>query len=381
MTKDKKTKIEYTDKRPDWVPENAGDEFAVRVMKGVESGNPAIPGQTSKHKVPRSAAKNKLSVDDHIDGVLKDDRGILAQSITLVESNSLKHIEKAQEVIKKILPYTGKSVRVGITGVPGVGKSTFIEALGTDLCKKGHKVAVLAIDPSSAKTRGSILGDKTRMELLSREKNSFIRPSPSGGTLGGVTRKTRETIMLCEAAGFDVILIETVGVGQSEITVRSMVDFFMLLMLPGGGDELQGIKKGIMEMSDLLVINKAEEDNFAIVTSTLQNYKMALHYIQPATEGWTTEVLKTSALNSVGIDEVWATVLKFIETTKKSGILQQRRKDQVVEWVMSMVENELLQKFYNEPAVAAVLPGIKENVRSGKTPPTKAVREILDKFL
>ncbi|MDA3843968.1 MAG: methylmalonyl Co-A mutase-associated GTPase MeaB [Candidatus Kapabacteria bacterium] len=381
MTKDKKSKIQYTDKRPDWVPENAGDEFAARVMIGVESGNPAIPGQTSEHQAPHSAAKNKLSVDDHVEGVLKDDRGILAQSITLVESNSLKHIEKAQEVIKKILPHTGKSIRVGITGVPGVGKSTFIEVLGTDLCKKGHKVAVLAIDPSSAKTRGSILGDKTRMELLSREKNSFIRPSPSGGTLGGVTRKTRETIMLCEAAGFDVILIETVGVGQSEISVRSMVDFFMLLMLPGGGDELQGIKKGIMEMSDLLVINKAEEDNFAIVTSTLQNYKMALHYIQSATEGWTTEVLKTSALNSVGIEEVWAKVLEFIETTKKSGIHEQRRKDQVVEWVMSMVENELLQKFYNEPAVAALLPGIKENVRSGKTPPTKAVREILEKFL
>ena len=248
--------------KPDWVPENAGKEFTTSVMAGVDGGHDGIPGQSSvavplKNK-PR---RRQLTIDEYVAGVLAGDRNVLGQAITLVESNAQAHFDMGQEVLRQLLSHTGNSIRVGITGVPGGGKSTFIEALGLHLCAQGHKVAVLAVDPSSTVTRGSILGDKTRMELLSRDLRAFIRPSPSGGTLGGVARKSRETILVCEAAGFDVILVETVGVGQSETTVRSMVDFFLLLMIAGAGDELQGIKKGIMELADALLVNKADGDN------------------------------------------------------------------------------------------------------------------------
>ncbi len=284
--------------KPDWVPENAGSEFTTSVMTGVEGGHDGIPGQASI-AVPRRAVprRRRLTVDEYVAGVLAGDRNIVAQAITLVESNAPAHFEMGQEVLRQLIPSTGNSIRVGITGVPGAGKSTFIEALGLQLCEQDNKVAVLAVDPSSTVTRGSILGDKTRMELLSRDLRAFIRPSPSSGTLGGVTRKSRETILICEAAGFNVILVETVGVGQSETTVRSMVDFFLLLMLSGAGDELQGIKKGIMELADALLVNKADGDNKIRANAAKADYNRALHYLAPATKGWHTRAYTCSAAN------------------------------------------------------------------------------------
>jgi len=245
---------------------------------------------------------------------------LLARAITLIESNSPKHMELAQAVLQRILPYSGNSIRVGITGVPGAGKSTFIEAVGCSLCQKGHKLAVLAVDPSSSITRGSILGDKTRMENLSREKNAFIRPSPSGGTLGGVTRKSRETLLLCEAAGYDIILVETVGVGQSEITVRSMVDFFLLVVLTGAGDELQGMKKGVMEIADAILVNKADGDNKQKAEMVKVDYDRMLHYLRPATEGWQTKAYTCSAITGAGIPELWQVIHTFREKMMENHV-------------------------------------------------------------
>ena len=274
----------YDTYRPDWVPEDGGSQFSCRVMTGVEGVKDGA-GTTGTAKAP---ARQKLTLDDYERGILEGNRMILSRAITLIESNAPKHFDPAQELVQRVLPHTGGAIRVGITGVPGVGKSTFIEALGCTLCQEGHKVAVLAVDPSSSVSGGSILGDKTRMEYLTREPRAFIRPSPSSGTLGGVTRKSRETLLLCEAAGYDVILVETVGVGQSETTVRSMVDFFMVLVLTGAGDDLQGIKKGIIELADAIVVNKADGDNRRKALVTRADYEQILHYLRPATEGWTT---------------------------------------------------------------------------------------------
>ena len=304
--------------KPSWVPEEENDKFACRVMYGVTGGHEGTPGVTvdKKDKVAPAIKRRKLEVDDYVEGVLKCDRAILSRAITLVESNAAAHFETAQQVIQKLLPYTGKSTRVGITGVPGAGKSTFIEALGTNLCRGGHKVAVLAVDPSSTVTKGSILGDKTRMEQLSREPNAFIRPSPSGGTLGGLTRKSRETLLLCEAAGYDTILVETVGVGQSETTVRSMVDFFLLVVLTGAGDELQGMKKGVMELADAIVVNKADGDNKQRAMVTRAEYERILQFLRQATENWTTHAYTCSAYTGAGIMELWNDV---IEAFMKQG--------------------------------------------------------------
>ena len=300
-----------------------------------------------------------VTASAHVVGVQdvqpKCDRAILSRAITLVESNAAAHFETAQQVIQKLLPYTGKSTRVGITGVPGAGKSTFIEALGTNLCRGGHKVAVLAVDPSSTVTKGSILGDKTRMEQLSREPNAFIRPSPSGGTLGGLTRKSRETLLLCEAAGYDTILVETVGVGQSETTVRSMVDFFLLVVLTGAGDELQGMKKGVMELADAIVVNKADGDNKQRAMITRAEYERILQFLRQATENWTTHAYTCSAYTGAGIMELWNDVIEaFMKQGWGNGVLAERRKQQTLSWVYTMLKNICIICFIvRQPLLAA----------------------------
>lgn len=364
--------------KPEWTPDNAGDEYTTNVMPGVEGGHDGMPGTETVKQVKIAPKRAKLNTEDYANGVMNADRTILARTITLIESNSEKHIRKAQKVLKEIMPKTGKSVRIGITGSPGAGKSTFIESLGLSLCEQGHKVAVLAIDPSSARSKGSILGDKTRMELLSREANAFIRPSPSGGTLGGVARKTRETILVCEAAGFDVILIETVGVGQSETTVRSMVDFFLLVLLPGAGDELQGIKKGVVELADGIAVNKAEGDNKTRAELTKQSYQQALHYIMPATDGWNVEVYTCSAIEHTGVKEIWEGIMNYIDNTKESGVFEARRNSQLLEWVYSMVDENLKDRFYNNENVKKEKPAIENLVLSGELPPTAAVSKLMD---
>jgi LAO/AO transport system kinase len=359
--------------RPDWVPENAGDEFAIKIVKGVES----FKNNASKLKFKK---RKKLNIDDYVSGLLNKDRTILARTITLIESNSPKHITLAQEVIRKILPYTGNSVRIGITGVPGAGKSTFIESFGNYLINKNKKVAVLAIDPSSTITKGSVLGDKTRMETLSRSENCFIRPSPSGGMLGGVTRKTRETILICEAAGYDVILVETVGVGQNEITVRSMVDFFLLMKIAGAGDELQGIKKGVIELADAIFINKSDGDNKLRADIAREEFTRALHYLKSPTDGWMPKVITGSAINNEGTKEIWAIISEFLQITDNNGILEKRRQNQNIDWVHDLVKEYLYHNFYLNQKIRKIIPMIEESVLSGKIPPTKAAQELIELF-
>jgi len=360
---------------PDWVPKNAGDAFAVSIKKGIELDKTSRIKKTPTHK-----KRAQLGVNEYIEGVLKADKTILARTITLIESNSSGHYEKAREVLKGLLPYTGNSLRIGITGVPGAGKSTLIETLGCYLIKQGNKVAVLAVDPTSSITKGSILGDKTRMEKLSREQDSFIRPSPSGGTLGGVTRKSRETILICEAAGFDVILIETMGVGQSEITVRSMVDFFLLVMISGAGDELQGIKKGVIEIADAIVVNKADSKNKDLANAAKIEYSLALKYLAHATKGWETNAYTCSALTGEGIHEIWNVIKNFEKITKKSGFFYERRKKQTLEWMFSMIENYLNENFYENLEVQNQITIIKNQVLDGILLPTTAAENLLKTF-
>lgn len=368
--------------RPEWAPENAGEEFASRVMRGVSGGHDGMRGPAGNQARPKTNVprRRRLNLDEYVDGVLAGDRNVVAQAITLVESNAPAHLEMSQEVLRRVLPHSGKSIRIGITGVPGVGKSTFIETLGMYLCDRGHRVAVLAVDPSSKVTGGSILGDKTRMEELSRDLRAFIRPSPSAGTLGGVTRKSRETILVCEAAGFDVILVETVGVGQSETTVRSMVDFFLLLMLAGAGDELQGIKKGIMELADALLINKADGDNKPRAKVAKLEYNRALHYLAPATEGWQTHAYSCSSVTGEGIPELWAIVEAFRKKTGDSGVLEKRRRAQTLDWVYSMVEEHLRSSFFQHAGVERIRAEIEHDVMWGRMPPTVAVQRLIKEF-
>lgn len=321
--------------------------------------------------------KQSTEVSAQVKGVLASDRAALARAITLVESAAPQHKKSAQALLAQLLPHSGKSIRVGITGPPGAGKSTFIDTFGCLLTERGHKVAVLAIDPSSALTRGSILGDKTRMESLSRADNAFIRPSPTGGVLGGVASATREAILICEAAGYDVIIVETVGAGQSEIELRSLVDFLLLLAITGAGDELQGIKKGVIEIADAVVINKADGDNIAQAKAARAQMERALHFVAPATTGWATRALTASGLNGNGIEQIWQVISEFTAQTKASGGFEKRRTEQRRAWLHSAIERQLRDYLYGHPAVKAALPEIEAAVMAGELPAAAAAKELL----
>jgi len=314
----------------------------------------------------------------YVQGVLNGDRRLIAKTITLIESSLTAHQRLAHTIVDLLLPDSGKAIRLGITGVPGVGKSTFIESLGTMLVEKGHRVAVLAVDPSSKRSGGSVLADKTRMEKLAVEEKAFIRPSPSGGTLGGVARKTRETMILCEAAGFDVIIVETVGVGQSETAVASMVDFFLVLMIAGAGDELQGIKKGILEIADAVAVNKADGDNIEKAEFARKQYETALHFLAPSSPNWTPPVLTCSALKMIDIDVIWETVLKHHRIFTKTGELKTNRKKQAVDWMWSLVKEGLKDRFYQNPEVKKVLPETVKEVENGTIASTVAATQLLN---
>ncbi len=318
-----------------------------------------------------------LDVQSYVDGVRDGNRAILARTITLIESENPKHAELAQEVLEALLPDTGGGYRVGISGVPGAGKSTFIDALGTMLTSRGHQVAVLAVDPTSSVTGGSILGDKTRMPALSVDPKAFIRPSPTSGTLGGVTRKTRETILVCEAAGFDVVLVETVGVGQSETIVANMVDFFLVLMIAGAGDELQGIKRGIMEVADMLAINKADGDNLARAARAQASYQSALRLMRPHSEP---PVVTCSALEKTGLEELWALAVDRRKRLEADGAFQQRRQEQQVRWMWDMVDDGLRRALRGDKELRALLDQLEKGVAAGTAAPSAAATQILRQF-
>jgi LAO/AO transport system kinase len=302
---------------------------------------------------------------------------MLSKTITLIESRLPEHQEMARQVLEQLTPFSGRAIRLGITGVPGVGKSTFIESLGMFLVERGHQLAVLAVDPSSARSGGSVMADKTRMERLSTRPQAFIRPSPAGETLGGVARKSRETMLVCEAAGYDVIIVETVGVGQSETAVCSMVDFFLVLMLAGAGDELQGIKKGVIELADAVVINKADGANVENALKAAKTYQAALHLLHPATPTWFPPVLTCSALEMTGIDVIWNTVLEHREAFSLSGEFDQKRRQQALEWMWSLIEEGLTSRFRQHAGIKARLPKLTRAVEAGDLSPTAAAAELL----
>ena len=347
-------------------------QSALTEREGIEQPDQVNPNLT-RHK------RRVLSLDDYVEGILKGDRVILSRAITLIESANPDHFEMAQAIIERCLPHSGNSLRIGITGVPGVGKSTFIESFGTMLTGMGHKLAVLAIDPSSERTKGSILGDKTRMETLSVDPHAFIRPSPSGSTLGGVARKTRETIILCEAAGFDVILVETVGVGQSETVVKSMVDFFLLLMLAGAGDELQGIKRGIMEMADGLIINKADGDNKAKAVGAQAQYRAALKLFPKNESQWDVPVEVCSALEGYAIDKVWKMILQYEALTKGNGYFEKNRTEQNVNIFYNWINFTLQNDFYNDETKAREIERLLPLIREKRISPYMAASQLAQK--
>jgi len=367
----------YTTTTPEWAVSNQS-----AVMSGIEGIKDTTVGNINPaYASGQFRPKRKVLTEDEIvEGVIKCDRSILSRAITLIESNSPKHFAKAQRVLQRLLPRTGKALRIGITGVPGAGKSTMIESFGNMLCDNGHKIAVLTIDPTSSVTHGSILGDKTRMGTLSRRPEAFIRPSPAGGTLGGVARKSRETMLMCEAAGYDVILIETVGVGQSETTVRSMVDFFMLVVLTGAGDDLQGIKKGIMELADAIVINKADGDNLVRAKVARGEYERMIEFIRPATEGWPTHAYLASAVEKTGLAELWQVIQVFKKITTESGVFQKRRDRQLLDWMHAMIDEHLHNLFFGDAVITGRMPEIKEAVLNGVISPTQAVAELVKMF-
>jgi len=362
-------------------PHSEEPNHALNVMPGVKGGHDGLPGHVRVvAPITHHHRRRFVPVAELAEGVLAGDRVMLARAITLIESNAPTHFEQAQELLTRILPRTGGAVRVGVTGVPGAGKSTLIEALGMMLVGEGKKLAVTAVDPSSILTGGSILGDKTRMERLSAHPGAFIRPSPSGGALGGVARKTRETILLFEAAGYDVVLVETVGVGQSEVTVRSMVDFFLLVLAPGAGDELQGIKKGVVELADAVLINKADGASRNLALMSRGDYERALHYIQPSTEGWATPALTASAATGEGLPELWAMVQGFLEHTRGRHLFEQRRRDQERAWMRAMVEEQLRERFFSQPRVRELLPELEAAVVAGRLPAATAAARLLKAF-
>ena len=354
------------------------------------------PNPSALHEKPGIAAPNimsasaigiiqhfrkiKPSADDLVAGILEGNITALSRAITLVESTNSSHLAKANEVINACLPHANQSVRIGITGVPGVGKSTFIEAFGTYLTSLGKKVAVLAVDPSSTISHGSILGDKTRMEELVKDKNAFIRPSASGETLGGVARKTRETITLCEAAGFDTIIIETVGVGQSETAVHSMVDFFLLLKISGAGDELQGIKRGIMEMADAIVINKADGDNIKRAQLAKAEFNRALHLFPAKKSSWIPTTATCSAITNDGISAVWETIQKFLELTKGNNYFFEKRKEQNQYWMLETINEQLKNNFYQHPEIQKLLETNKKAVQNDEISPFAAAQKLLETY-
>lgn len=347
---------------------------ALSEQKGVS--DPEMTNISSIKNI-RNKRRSQPSAEDLISGILKGDVTALSRSITLIESTSSTHLEKANAIIKGCLPYANKSIRIGITGVPGVGKSTFIEAFGNHLTQLNKKVAVLAVDPSSSLTKGSILGDKTRMETLVKNTNAFIRPSASGDSLGGVARKTRETIILCEAAGFDTIIIETVGVGQSETAVHSMVDFFLLLKLAGAGDELQGIKRGIIEMADTIAINKADGDNLKQAKLAKVEFNRALHLYPNKDSNWQPKVTLCSALENEGIDAIWELILAYVNTTSTNGYFENKRQEQNKFWLLQTIEERLKSDFFKQAKIKEALKKQMVLIEAGKTTPFAAADYLL----
>lgn len=357
-------------------PENDPKYLGLNVNKGVE--RPPNVNPYLSHK--RQQRRREYSAEEFTEGILKGNITLLSQAVTLVESSRPEHQEKAQAIIEKCLPHAGNSIRVGITGVPGAGKSTSIDSFGIHLLKNGHKLAVLAIDPSSERTKGSILGDKTRMEKLSVEKNAFIRPSPSAGSLGGVARKTRETIILCEAAGFDYVFVETVGVGQSETAVHSMVDFFLLIQLAGTGDELQGIKRGIMEMADGIVINKADGDNIDKAKIAKRQMRNALHLFPLPESKWTPEVLTYSGYYALGIEEIWDMVHRYVAFVKENNYFDIRRNKQSKYWMYETINERLRNDFYQNEAIEKLMPLLESEVLAAHKSSFVAAKEALDLY-
>ncbi|RLD63521.1 MAG: methylmalonyl Co-A mutase-associated GTPase MeaB [Bacteroidetes bacterium] len=356
---------------------NKKKESALKVNKGIKQP-PSVNNDAVKKL--QKKRKKEYSVSEYVEGIIKGDRSILSQAITLIESSLPKHQIIAQEIIAKCLPYSGNSIRIGITGVPGVGKSTFIEAIGKEITSTGGKLAVLAIDPSSERSKGSILGDKTRMEALSSDKNAYIRPSPSAGSLGGVARKTRETVVLCEAAGFDTIFIETVGVGQSETAVHSMVDFFLLLMLAGAGDELQGMKRGIMEMADVIAINKAEGDNINKANLAKVQYQNALHLFPPKKSNWIAKATTCSAISNKGISHIWAMINDYKKLTKENNFFMNNRREQSKYWMYETINDNLKFHFYNNEDIINKLKLLEKKVLIGEISSFYAAKILIDDY-
>jgi len=352
------------------------EETALNVMGGITSSHDGTKRTKRRRFIKK---KETVQIDSLYEKVMSGSRLDLARAITLIESIRSEDQTHAQALLQKALPHTGNSVRIGISGVPGAGKSTFIETFGLMLCELGYKVAVLAIDPSSSVTGGSILGDKTRMQNLSSHPNAYIRPSPTSGTLGGVHRKTRETMLLCEAAGYDIILVETVGVGQSETAVRNMVDFFMLLALTGAGDDLQGMKKGIMEITDLIIVHKADGDNLRLAKRTVREYKQILHYLQPATPGWQSTAVPVSSLEKTGHDQVWELIQAFKEKMEKSNFWEERRQEQTKSWFHDMIHDHLIEHFFSQEGKKEQVLQLEKQIVAGDLTIARAVEQLFRK--